>query len=230
MTAVYVNDVGTPAGSGTTATTSFTATLPTYSSGDLVYLHVYGSWSSGSTVTPSLPAGWVIERTVTPSASVNIFLASKMMDGSEGSTVVVTWAGGTATPSNRAHCVSYRNSGGTELSAASGPTTVSNPITGVSITTAAANEVFLVFLTYLTTAPTFAPSTVGVTERWDETRATINSRMVMEELPAPSPGAYQVDGSWSSSGGTMTQIAVSISPIIITSDVLNLGIPVRGLR
>lgn len=87
--------VKTAAGTGTGGQSpqSYVVTLPTYSAGDLVILHVL--WNSGSLGVPATPSGWTRPQVAVQSgagSSVKTSVFTRVMAGNEGSTVTVSEA------------------------------------------------------------------------------------------------------------------------------------------
>ena len=91
MAAPSIRDyVETAAASGTAGVNpqTYTVTLPTYSAGDLVVIHLL--INAGDLGQPSAPAGWTLQSGWAVSGSgvsVQTGTFTRIMDGSEGTTV-----------------------------------------------------------------------------------------------------------------------------------------------
>lgn len=202
----FVNAVATALSSSFTGT--YTVTLPTYAADDIVFVLIASQNLFGSTDTLAA-AGWTLLDSGLIGASgvgATYFVFSRVMDGTEGSTVTFTY-GGSNSGSNKSFgfASSYRHPDGapvidgsvvTGFSITSGSTV----FTSLDVETSGADELVLCFIGYTTgsSTPGFNPA-AGETERYDAVSALISGTRVggaSNDQVAATAGSHSAAGAF----------------------------------
>lgn len=198
---------------------SYVVTLPTYTAGDIVFIHLANTNRTGATDTTFSASGWTVLDV--GRAHSNAFNRSavlwRVMDGSEGTTVTVTF-GGTASGTNHTvgQATSYSGGGGLDGAAVVGTSFSFVGSLSLSKTTTGPNEEAVEFVAYIDPlATSFTPSTG--TERYDRgpftLDVTVGWHLENNDKAAATAGSYTLAGTFSdTSQYRAVMAAITLAP------------------
>jgi hypothetical protein len=200
-------------------------TLPTYAAGDVCFIHLFSVDAGGTPHPTTPPTGWTLVINVNKTSNViSSMVFRRVMDGSEGSTVAMTFTSG---PSKmvRAITVSGADTSGsvTEATASAGGQATGTGtinLVGANVTTTGNNRLLLNFLG---TCRGTNNTASGTADAWTDIYQTASSSMSLNpdiaasSQNAPTTGTYtgETRTKQETSSGDILWAAVSFAVIML---------------
>jgi len=213
----FVDAASTAVGNGST----YAVALPTYASGDLVFIHVIDVNQAFTTNATAAATGWTSRDSGSFGSTDNAhraFLLSRVMDGSEGTSVTVTFGGSNAT--NNApigFAESYRHPSGAPvidgaLVTGSRIGSTATTFTTLTVPTSTADEIVVAFIAIQSSNSTIGFTPTAGTERYEDRALVSGGRVAGEshDQPAPTSGSYSVAGSFTATA-SYRAVALALS-------------------
>lgn len=201
--------------------------MPTYASGDVVFVQVFHSNANGTAATTTAPTGWTLVQNFNSFSNViSHMIYRRVMDGSEGSSVTFTWNGGTTNRATQARAFTVKGAN-TAGSVTEGATTGSGSLssggtanmTSPAITTTGSNRLLLNFVgTIRGVSNTLAESTDSWIDQY--LNASFDALGLQSSLSTMTGGASGIQGTETrhkdySSGGSMNWNYVSFAVLMV---------------
>ena len=197
---------------------SYTITLPAYSAGDLVLVHVL--WGSGALGHPATPAGWTLQSSAQQSGSgvgITTSLFSRLMTGGEGTTLAVTEATSTGATFSAAASTWQRVNASTPVAAANGATSGSSLTgtwTGGSVSVPGPGYLVATAVTAQITNDLVPAAPAALSYDFLDSSLIVNNQSYRFGLAAYAPpvsGPYAASGGFASAGiGNWGGVAVAL--------------------